>query len=242
MRPCRKCGGTERNKTGECFICRRVRNNRYKQGLDQAHKDLSKLYHQAYYQSHKVPREPTVKAPVKDRVHARYKANEKQMNAYSKAWSTANPDKKEELGERSRLKKYGLTKDQYLCLLKKQGELCRICQKPFGTRIHIDHDHVTGRIRGLLCHNCNVGMGHFQDKAQLLRAAVAYLEEEELHTHLFVVRPPPITHRTDDRRHKVTDAMRSEMKELRGGGFSLGAIAKKVGLSRSWVQVVLGEV
>ena len=44
-------------------------------------------------------------------------------------------------------------------------------------RLAVDHDHKTGKIRGLLCISCNVGLGHFQDDVELLRSAILYLQE-----------------------------------------------------------------
>jgi hypothetical protein len=59
-----------------------------------------------------------------------------------------------------------------------QGYRCAICgaDKPGGTgRWHTDHDHVTGTVRGVLCHKCNIGIGMLGDSPALLRAAIAYL-------------------------------------------------------------------
>jgi hypothetical protein len=70
-------------------------------------------------------------------------------------------------------------KKQYkLVLLETQRE-CGICQTSFNgmdpRRIHLDHDHTTGEVRGLLCFNCNGGLGHFHDDPKLLLQAVTYL-------------------------------------------------------------------
>ena len=64
-----------------------------------------------------------------------------------------------------------------LALLEKQGGVCAICKTddPKGTGWHKDHNHLTGEIRGALCHHCNVGLGHFKDNPGLLHAAAAYL-------------------------------------------------------------------
>lgn len=65
-------------------------------------------------------------------------------------------------------------------MLEEQGERCKICGEESGcTRrnaLHLDHDHATGELRGLLCPRCNMGLGHFKDNPKLLRAAAAYLE------------------------------------------------------------------
>lgn len=78
--------------------------------------------------------------------------------------------------------KFGLTKEQYLQLVEKQKGLCAICQRPeTATKngklkcLAVDHDHVTGQVRGLLCQDCNQGLGHFHDDETLLAEAAAYL-------------------------------------------------------------------
>jgi len=55
-----------------------------------------------------------------------------------------------------------------------QNGACKICRKNF-SRLHVDHDHKTGNVRGLLCHGCNVALGHFQDNVSSLTNAIEYL-------------------------------------------------------------------
>ncbi|KKM26565.1 hypothetical protein LCGC14_1583510 [marine sediment metagenome] len=84
----------------------------------------------------------------------------------------------------SRMKaKYGISLDEVEALLEKQNGLCAICQQPEQETIRgkykqlaIDHDHKTGRIRGLLCANCNQGLGRFEDDPARLLAAVQYIQ------------------------------------------------------------------
>lgn len=66
---------------------------------------------------------------------------------------------------------------EYAELLKKQRGKCAICRvKPLaGTKLVIDHDHSDGKIRGLLCHNCNIGLGHLKDNIKIVTKAVFYL-------------------------------------------------------------------
>lgn len=74
-----------------------------------------------------------------------------------------------------RLKKYGLDKTSYEVLLKKQKNNCAICLQEFVSTPHIDHDHKTGKVRGLLCYPCNSGLGQFDDKIDRLKRAIKYL-------------------------------------------------------------------
>ena len=75
--------------------------------------------------------------------------------------------------------KYGLTVDGYDSLLERQARGCAICGKPSadkaGRPLHVDHCHATGRVRGLLCMDCNTSIGKMQDSPELLLRASEYL-------------------------------------------------------------------
>jgi hypothetical protein len=60
-------------------------------------------------------------------------------------------------------------------MLARQGGVCKICHKPPRTRLCLDHDHANGRVRGLLCHKCNTGLGMYGDDIGRLLRAAAYL-------------------------------------------------------------------
>jgi len=75
--------------------------------------------------------------------------------------------------------KYGITSADYERMLAEQSGLCKICEDVMSPLPHIDHDHTTGKVRGLLCARCNRGIGQFRDAPKLLLAAVAYLEGAE---------------------------------------------------------------
>lgn len=84
------------------------------------------------------------------------------------------------------LRKYGITRNDYLFLLKSQNGKCAICSRPelesaYG-RLCLDHDHTTNVVRGLLCHYCNMAIGLFQENPDILSAAMAYLEKHGLLT------------------------------------------------------------
>lgn len=82
------------------------------------------------------------------------------------------------LRERSKLSMYGLTPEDYYSLLDKQGGACAICrgQCKTGKKLAVDHDHETGKVRGLLCTRCNVALGMFQDDMDRMAKAIAYLK------------------------------------------------------------------
>jgi len=81
-------------------------------------------------------------------------------------------------GERRRqLNKFGMTPKEYDRLLQNQNGKCAICGSEPGRRqLAVDHDHETGEVRGLLCSNCNTGLGLLGDQLARLRVAVTYLE------------------------------------------------------------------
>jgi len=81
---------------------------------------------------------------------------------------------------RHKMKKYGITEEEFKAMEIKQNFLCAICEKPEkreSTCLSVDHDHVTGRVRGLLCSNCNRGLGYFKDSPGLMKRAASYVDQ-----------------------------------------------------------------
>jgi len=75
--------------------------------------------------------------------------------------------------------RYGLDGEDVELMRLIQGNACDICRQPLSTRSrrreHVDHDHQTGLVRGLLCGSCNTGLGCYRDDPALLASAIAYL-------------------------------------------------------------------
>ena len=77
-----------------------------------------------------------------------------------------------------REKKYGVSEEHWDLMIKRCDNKCEICGKENPHRaLCVDHNHETGEVRGLLCDNCNVGLGKLQDSPALLQNALTYLEE-----------------------------------------------------------------
>jgi Recombination endonuclease VII len=75
------------------------------------------------------------------------------------------------------MRRYGIGAVEVDALLESQHGACAICERPLSAKeAHVDHDHVTGAVRAVLCFNCNGGLGQFRDDPAALRRAAAYLE------------------------------------------------------------------
>lgn len=108
-------------------------------------------------------------------------------NKRSKEYRIDNPEKCKRTYRNSVLKKrYGLTPEDLERMLRDQGNKCAICGKEiflFGSSkkltAHVDHDHKTGKVRGLLCQECNIGLGKFMDNTDYLLSAISYLKKNK---------------------------------------------------------------
>ena len=115
-----------------------------------------------------------------------------------KQWDRNNKDKKRAYNARKYAEsgdfyrnnsfrdRYGLTLDDAKALLSKQGGVCEICGEPIDLDVkgvnapnkgHMDHCHKSGAVRGVLCRNCNWGLGNFRDSPELALSAASYLEK-----------------------------------------------------------------
>jgi hypothetical protein len=83
---------------------------------------------------------------------------------------------------KARVRSYGLSASEFDRMLVEQAGLCRVCDDPLGpnpNQLHVDHCHVTGRIRALLCRRCNVALGAAGESPDRLRGLAVYLEDQQ---------------------------------------------------------------
>jgi len=108
-------------------------------------------------------------------------------NKSSVEWKKKNPDRYAKALWRCRLQKeYGIDEEEYDKMFDRQNGVCAICGKPESrlhssgkvTKLCVDHDHDTGRVRGLLCHRCNTVIGML-NSVELLDKAKSYIKEIE---------------------------------------------------------------
>lgn len=139
--------------------------------------------HTAYMREYR--KTPKNRAYMKDYLH---EYNQRPEAKAAKAERDARPENKAYMKEYlqgykmeySLMKRYGMTLDEYAEMDEEQGWMCKICKSPTSGRkdsplFHVDHDHATGKVRGLLCNNCNVGIARLKEDATVLRSAIAYL-------------------------------------------------------------------
>jgi len=83
--------------------------------------------------------------------------------------------------EKSRKQRYGISPAQYEEMLQQQNGVCAVCEQPplADSSLHVDHNHETGKVRELLCLNCNNAIGHAQESADMLRKLARYVEKHK---------------------------------------------------------------
>lgn len=118
---------------------------------------------------------------------------------YLVRWHAAHTESRKRYARISHLRlQYRLTPEEFEALAARAKGRCELCFKPFKDNRdrHIDHDHETGAVRGLLCRKCNLGLGHFAS-AHALRSAAEYVDYHSQHpmeriTHDVTPFPPTV--------------------------------------------------
>jgi hypothetical protein len=126
------------------------------------------------------------KDPVKRRAHAkRWRESEKGKAYYAKyrqQWEMMNKDRRSRINRRALLKHHGLTEADYDVMVSDRGGKCDLCLEKVD-KLFVDHCHSTLVIRGLLCRHCNLALGHFKDRPEVLARAVSYLAKPQSSPH-----------------------------------------------------------
>lgn len=113
--------------------------------------------------------------PARERAKDFAKKNPEKIKKYQKSWKERHPEKRKIYTRNSRIRTYGIEPNEYYEMLEKQGHGCAICKaKPSYRAMNIDHDHNTGKVRGLLCDGCNLSLGHIEREG-FVEKAIAYL-------------------------------------------------------------------
>ena len=128
-------------------------------------------------------KEKGYQATQRVRNKVKYQQDPEKHRERSRQWRKNNPDSIKAIDRRHGLKqKFSISDVQYEWLFEKQHGLCYICgqeetrlYRGVKVRLSVDHDHETGLIRGLLCSDCNIGIGMFGDSVPLLKKVIEYL-------------------------------------------------------------------
>lgn len=150
-------------------------------------KERGKLWYKRYYEANKekyIARANAWRLNNREAVKHAQRINKAAKIADLKK---NNPEKMLDYEIADIARKYGISKDEYKRLLCSQNGLCAVCgQSQQGTgsrkRLHLDHDHKFGAVRGFLCQSCNHAIGCAKDDPVLLRKMAEYLENCELKT------------------------------------------------------------
>ena len=146
-KPCRKCGGTERYLSANKPCVKCVKQN-------------SKLRHE------------------NGKTKAHKQKNKEKVNAYNRQrYQSLTEEEKLLRNRKQTVAYYGLTLEDYDVILKTQKGVCAICSEAPEGNLHIDHNHTTNEVRGLLCGKCNRAIGLLNDDVSLFSKAINYLNK-----------------------------------------------------------------
>ena len=119
------------------------------------------------------------KEKIAERKKQDYINNKEQHQEYSKKYYNTNKESFKKRSRKYTIIRHGITEEQYKLRFDEQEGKCVICgkhQNELKSALHIDHNHETKKIRGLLCMKCNRGIGYFDDSIEKLTNAIKYLK------------------------------------------------------------------
>jgi Autographiviridae endonuclease VII len=155
--------------------------------MTRKNKEETKKYNREYYLKNKEGKYKEYREKNKEKIkNYTKKYREDNLDYFRNMHKEYYQENKEKLKHYRHEKQmeilYGINKNQYNELLERQLNCCAICGKnkdEFRYALSVDHNHETGKIRGLLCLNCNTGIGKFEDKIELVEKALNYLKSED---------------------------------------------------------------
>lgn len=206
MKICRDCGQNKllknfnkstRAKDGKqtiCKECQKIRIQKFqRENPDYREKNKEKIREQnrRWYEANREKQnkykkewkrtnpEKTKESSKRHNIHNREKIRKTQ-----RLWRENNQEKIKDYAFKYRFMKYGITAEKYQTMLEIQNNQCAICKQEFQKSTCIDHDHSCcpgagscGKcVRGIICNDCNVGLGRFKDNPRILQEAIDYLE------------------------------------------------------------------
>lgn len=120
---------------------------------------------------------PWCKPCTKERNRTWLQNNKEKAYIKNKQWRKENKD---HCRNKAYVELYGITIEEYNQILSEQGGVCAICKEEGRPHLHVDHNHDTREIRGLLCRKCNSGLGFFNDNPNLTQKATEYLNRRKI--------------------------------------------------------------
>lgn len=115
---------------------------------------------------------------IRERANKCYEEHPEKAKGYCKKYYKNNSEKVKQAVRKRKLKhRYNLSPEDWLVMWEGQDGKCVICGKNFtrSSDANVDHNHKTGKTRGLLCGGCNRGIGHFNDNSEIMMKAIEYL-------------------------------------------------------------------
>jgi len=164
---CQGCGVTVVGSSEKRKYCSRQCGNKHRA-------EEIRAYHREYHRAH---------SDKKNARSRRFREENYETNRERRLlWYQGN---REEVLMADKSRRYGFTKEKYLSELGTRNGLCDLCGEPQLPNKHgkvpvlvVDHDHVTGAVRGFLCSRCNLALGGFRDNVEIMTKAIEYIQRE----------------------------------------------------------------
>lgn len=159
MRTCNRCGMT---KNSALFARSRQHSDGYHGWCKACKAAVTRMW------------QNTNAARIRARDRAEYAADGARQREQARRWHRENLARSKKNKRSYKLRRYGLTIEEYDAIAAAQDRRCAICLSVAGDLV-VDHCHERQFVRGLLCRQCNLGLGFFEDSTDVMRAAIEYL-------------------------------------------------------------------